>query len=485
MRLYFLLLTFTLLVSGCHRSTVDPSQPISDEQLPEPPLVEVQTLTDSLYISSQTIYTRTANTDVRISCRFGLAYSSLRASQIREVGFCLSSTDSVLSVKNPQHLRLKATLDTSQYLFTADIQNLSPGQRYYLEPYIIFKNGRVYYGRYLPTPRLQTPSWLPRPPMNAITRFTAPQTDKSAYKPLTVLNRATVPFTSLLYDDYFFTCNDKLYVLGREGSLFQYDADQDKWVARQRLTIEPSDRFNGSPAIVFSVNNKGYVLYKDILSHSATFQWEYNPELDQWTKISTPDTPDITAYKYAYQQNNQVFLSDIYRKQILRFDAQQKSFQAVNSTNVIDYLTNYRPIVNVASTPYAYFSRYDETGNGELYASRYDPLTDRFGEDKLVSDRKSDLQPSFAVASTDDLLLGLGTSTRLIPESRIITHSMVINDDLIRYATTSGQVTARYDLSALTNSAYDSPFSSYRALFVGGRIYAIDQSNSHMRELRF
>lgn len=369
MRLFYLPVLCTLMIAGCQRPSVDDPTPVTPPQVPEPPLVDIQSRNDSLYIDSQLIYTRTTTADVRFSCRFGITNSAFSRKRIREYGFCLSATDSVLSVKNPQHLRLKATFDSVNYQFEAITQDLIPAKDYYVEPYFIMQDGRVYYGRYLNAPRLQTPSWAPRPSMNAITRFRINPVDKSIYSPVTLVNRTTVPITTLNYDFYSFICNENLYVLDRNGNLFQYDASQDKWLPRQRLTIEPSGSFNGWPALVFGVNNKGYVLYSDALVPNPTFHWEYNPEVDQWTKLGTPNKPILAPYNYSYQTGNQVFLVDTYQKRMVRFDAVQKDVQSVSSPNLVNYLISNQSLLIVSGNPYAYFGNYDENGNGSSMPS--------------------------------------------------------------------------------------------------------------------
>lgn len=485
MRLFYILFVSALIITSCNRPSINDPTPVSPPQVPEPPLIEVQSLNDSLYIDSQTIYTRTANTDVSFSCRFGITNGWLKINRIREAGFCISATDSVLSIKNPQHIRLKASIDTVSYQFTAASQNLIPEQNYFIEPYFVMKDGRVYYGRYINTPRLQTPSWLPRPPMNAITRFRLNQADKSVYKSVTIVSRATVPITTLNYDFYSFICNDNLYVLARDGNLFQYNADQDKWLSRQRLKIEPATSFNGWPAIVFGVNNKGYVLYSDALVPNPTFHWEYAPDVDQWTKLDTPNKPILASYNYTYQSSNQVFLADTYQKRMVRFDAVQKDVQFVTLPNLINYLVGNKSLMSVANIPYAYSSSYDEDGNGKLYATKYDATTDTFGESSLISDTQSDLSPALVGSVANDLLLGLGNTVKFIPTSRIYTQIVTANDDLIRYSTTANQVDARYDISAIRSGNSNATWGIYKSITLKNRVYVIDRSNSHMWELSF
>lgn len=486
MRHYYLLLISALIIASCNRPSVDDPTPAPPAPIPEPPLVEVKTLNDSLYIDSQTIYTRTANTDVSFSCRFVITNNSLKINRIREVGFILSTTDSVLSIKNPQHIRLKASVDTVNHQFTGSSQNLIPEQNYFIEPYFLMNDGRVYYGRYINTPRLQTPSWLPRPPMNAITRFRINQVDKSVYKPITVVSRAGVPLPTLNYDFYPFVCNDNFYVLGRDGNLFLYDTDQNMWLPRQRLKIEPVDRFNGWPARVFGINDKGYVLYTDALVPNPTFYWEYNPDSDQWNKLSTTDKPMVIApYQYAYQQGNQVFLSDIYQKKIVRFDAVSKDVQLVALPNLTKYLISNRPILTVANTPYAYFTTYYENETGQLNAASYDAGTDTFGSTRQISDKQTDLRPALMGTTTNDIVSGLGYTVKFIRESRINTEIVTANDDMIRYSTTENQVAARYDLSTIRSGNNNNLWATYQSFTVKNKMYVIDRTNGKMWGLSF
>ncbi|WP_420150495.1 hypothetical protein [Spirosoma sp.] len=485
MKLLYLFLVSALFVAGCKQPSVDDPAPVPPVSVPEPPLVEMQSMNDSLYIDSQDIYTRTANSDLSIRCRFRIVKSPLTIKRIREYGFCLSTTDSVLSIKNPQHIRLTASFDSVNYQFVAATQNLVPGKDYYVEPYFIMQDGRVYYGRYVTAPRVQTPSWLPRPPFNSITRFRVTQPDKSVYTLITVASRATVPISALSYDFYSFVCKGNLYVLGRDGNLFQYDADQDKWVSRQRLTIEPGDRFNGWPAIVFGVNNKGYVLYTDAMAPNPTFHWEYDPDSDQWNKLTTANPPILASYNYTYQQGNDVFLSNTYQKSAIRFDATQKELKALALPNLVNYLVGNKSLLTVADQPYAYFGNYDEYGKGLLYIASYDRGNDQFGEARLISEKQNDVYPTLVATLANDVLFGLGARSELIRESRIYTQLLTVNDDLIRYSTTANQLIARYDLSTIRSGNNNAIWVGYKTFTLKNRVYAIDRSNNKMWELRF
>ena len=112
---------------------------------------------DSLYMSTQYINARTANNAIDVVCEYSITVARFRK-KIREVGVCLSATDSVVSIRNPQHIRAKGVYDSLRTTITASL-TVAPGQRYFMSPYFMLKDGHVYYGSRLPTGRWQFAGW--------------------------------------------------------------------------------------------------------------------------------------------------------------------------------------------------------------------------------------------------------------------------------------------------------------------------------------
>lgn len=444
----------------------------------EPPITEVRQAFDSLYIGNQYITARTANMDVRFSCELRVSDYRFKLESIREAGFCLSTTDSILSITNPAHIRLKATLDTKTALFTAMSSSLLPNQYYYLEPYFMTTDGRVYYGRYLQVSRLQTPSWQPRPAFNSVTRFKVSQLDRSIYKPITVVQRATLPPVSKTYNYYLFVCNDRLHVLDRDGSLFQYDASQDKWVDRKKLTVEPEGAFNGYPAIVFGLNNRGYVLYTHVLAPNPTYYWEYEPERDQWIKLDGVNKSYVAPYKYAYQAGSQAVLVDTYGRKVGSFTASQKEIQPVDRPSLLTYLSAGATIVTAGDQPYAIRTNYNTQ---EVTIGAYNADNDSFTDIAILSAAPTDRGSTLRFAQGSDVMAGLGYTTDLLGDSRITSYLTQYSDDLVRYDPQRKQTTARYDIAGVrSDGSYN-----YQTFTIGQKTYVIVVATGKMWELQF
>ena len=113
-----------------------------------------------------------------------------------------------------------------------------------------------------------------------------------------------------------FVLDNKIYVCGGlETSLFQimnevweYDPALDKWTQKTNFPGVP--RYNG---IGFSCNGKGYYGMGETYAHTIdsnilTDIWEYDPELDSWTKKTDfPGVPII--YSKAFVIGNKTYIS--------------------------------------------------------------------------------------------------------------------------------------------------------------------------------
>ena len=466
------------LLFGCN-SRPDPAAPAPKPDV-EPPLTDMRTGTDSLYMSTQYVNARTATNAIDIVCEYGITANGFRK-KIREVGVCLSATDSVLSIRNPLHIRAKAVYDSTRTTLTVSL-TVTPGQRYFMSPYFMLNDGRVYYGSRLKTGRWQFASWGPQPAMNAVTSFSVSQPDPASYRPITLISRASVPTSVDYTNDYFFTANDNLYLLGRTGALSRYDAGQDKWVTQKPLTIA----FDGWPAIVFALNNKGYVLYTNAMVPNLTFYWEYDPIADNWTSLPVPDNIRVAPLKTAYQVGNELLLRDTFNKNAFRFDPAQKRLVALpQSSLLITEPYMYRSFVPNAPASVSFYSTYTAWKAYSLNIATYNAANNQFSNEQVVSTLGTDTAPRLAFASGTDLFLGIGDAIEFLPNSRVYTKIYTKSDDLIRYSPQTKQLIARYDISALRAGYRNGDAGNYRTFAVDNQTLVVDTKSGKMWALRF
>ncbi len=485
-QLFFGLLVLSM---SCTRPTLDTLKPNTKPDV-EPTLTEMKTGTDSLYIDSQFISTRTSTTDISVFCQYGSSIS-LFTRHIREVGYCLSATDSTLSVLNPQHNRTKAVFDTNRNTFKVTIPNLIANQRYFIDPYFITKDGRVYYGRSLKSSTLQTPSWFPRSPANSITSFSITHPNPSDYKIITITNRSSPPING-----YFFTANSVLFLLGSEGLLWRYNIDQDKWEKRKQLTIGSSGRFNGWPAVVFGINKKGYVLYTEAIFPNPTTYWEYNPDTDEWSTLPVPEKIIVAGLASAYQIGNELVLRDSYAKTGFRFNPIQKRLDPIKASSLL--LTepyNSLRFVQNAPEPIGYTTESTLSGTitetdiateiRSLNIVRYSAEADRFDSKKTVSSLRIDSSPTVAFAVKNDLFFGLGNTNTFLRNSRIISEVTNYSDDLIQYSVETGQIKARYNLAIIRQGSETSQTNAYQIFTLAEHTLLVDRLTNKVWELVF
>ncbi len=472
----WLLYALLCLTLGCTRpETMVPSVTLDVE----PTLTDMRTPTDSLFMETQAINARTASNAIDVFCSYRINASAFRRN-IREVGVCLSPSDSLLSIKNAAQLRVKATYDSTKSSFTASL-TIPPGQKYYLSAYFMLKDGRVYYGSQQHTARWQFPSWGPKPTMNAVTSFSITQPAAAAYQPLTIAQRAPTPVRVSVPDDYFFVLHNTLHLLATDGTLYRYASATDQWVAQPTRLKVP---FDGFPALVFALSNKAYVFYTSAWTGRATYGWSYDYNANTWTSLPTPNT-FVASLKLAYQRGDEVVLRDVYNKVGFRFDPIQQQFVSLNSSSILlKEPDSYINFVNNASLPTGYFMAQGDWQAGPLYQATYDAVRNDFVQEQLVSAQPTDATPRLSFSMGQDLFFGLGMAYAFLPTSRIYTNTYTSSDELIRYSPQTGQLVARYDVSALRAGYANGVSGNYRVFVVGGQTLVIDIQTGRMWQLQ-
>lgn len=183
-------------------------------------------------------------------------------------------------------------------------------------------------------------------------------------------------------------------------------------------------------------------------------------------------------YKYTYQIDNQAVLTDTYGKNVGIFSTSQKEFQSVVRPNLLAYVSMGATIVTAGGQLYAVRTNYDTQ---QVTVGAYNPDSDVFTDVGIASVAPADRGATLRFAQGNDVLIGLGYTSDLLGDSRIVTYLTQYSDDLIRYSPQRKQLTARYDIAAIRS---DNNYN-YRVFTIGSKTYVIVVSTGKMWELQF
>lgn len=389
---------------------------------------------------------------------------------VREVGFCFSETDSLPQLTNPDSRRLTAVSGSKQNTYTtmsAVIDNPKPNHLYYFDPYLILKDGRVFYGRYNTAYRSTgaTP---------AAASFRLPE--RPTVQPVQIVRRATVPTppgagnTSPIPNFHnFVTLRGRLYSFYPTGDVVAYDAAADRWDAKASL----GHNVFVSSYTVFAVNDRLYVKSSPYSNYGevkpASSLWEYDPQQNSWTDLSRTLTVDVADIFYAFSSEGKAYFTDY--KSVLAFDAGPKQVSVVNKPTL---LTNGRAPYLPAGNGLYYANVWIPDGNtSRNRIVHYDPATDQLAEETeltaIQAQEKRYYTRDFFTPIGQDLVFGYGSTLNpVINQGCVGATGTFFRDELLRYSLADKKIMAYYDLSGIPNSTsyYQKPVVIGNRLFV-------------------
>jgi hypothetical protein len=466
-------LLLLLALAGCQQPDV-----------PEPALFlrELTTNSFSTTFFGVNLSARSSVNAVTISGRVRL---DERMTAVQEYGFCLSETDSLPQITNPNHRRVVANVTDRYELYMsikAGLTNLKRGQTYFVDPYVVLANGSILYGRYNYENRGATG------PYKAIS-FRLPE--RPAVQPARIVPRASIP-TPVVggsspnpYQQRLVIANDRLYAFYPSGELTAYDPATDRWEQRASLGVNV---FGDSP-IVFPVGPNLYVHsspnYWYGSARPAPSMWEYDAASDKWANLGPDLGVNLFNNTHILSTDNQAFFSGNYPGDVLQFDARQRKTTVVNRPTLRRNYNSafpYRPITNGAFFSIVYRSSVPVPYPDPVpsYIVRYEPTTDQLREEeKLVTALRQQqyINVDFFTPLGDDLLMGFGSRLNIVlnPGSVKATNYF-FRDELLRYSTAEQRLSAYYDLSGLVTNL-DNVGRQY-PFVVGNRLFIFSPENA-------
>ncbi|WP_460967867.1 Kelch repeat-containing protein [Spirosoma migulaei] len=481
MKLAILSLLAGLGLAACQHETTPVPTP-----LPTTPVL-TETIKTSPFLSFDGIDLtfRTGKSQAYALSGFG----SAALDSITEVGFCLSDSDTLLSIldANQQRVKVNPSALINSSLFWTELPALQAGKRYYIDAYAIFRSGRVYYGRN------NAGAFVSKNRHIGVSSFTVPATDTTTYNPMQVVNKATLPTG---FDSYFsalFSINNTLYVLNPTGALFAYDAIADQWVHKQDVKarvsgVDMTPHFNGLPPVAFAANGKEYVHFTSGNSEMVNNLWVYDPTADKWTFLSDHFEVSLPSYPQVFTSSNQTYLYNSSSQKILAFNSSDNTFKPLTPVP-----TNSIFFVPGATQPVAYYSSSAGINIG-LYAINQGSVVDG----KLLLPGLINPAPLQHVVTTigNDVLFGSGLTTLVSSDQNPALTISALSDELVRYSTTANRTTARYSIVTLNDDYWSRQVRPatqndrngilfYKTLVAGNHVYVINTYRGALSELVF
>ena len=483
MESYIKILLICLAVTACNRD--NPPAPVTTPK--EQALSETIKTTDALRLDGLNLTYRTGNRQAYILAGFDF----VPPDSVKEVGFCLSDSDSLLSVLNSAQQRISIpSANRDQSIFWAELPALQANRKYYIDSYVIFPSGRVFYGHNNASPSVS------RQPQIGVSSFVLPTTDTTTHSSLQVVRKAALPVPTATGFSASFSINNNLYVLGGDGSLFLYDPVGNQWEQKQSLKtrtqgIEMNTHFNGFYPIAFPVNGNEYVYFTaDGIGELAKNLWSYNPVADKWTFITDQFNIALPGSEPAYTSGDQAYLYNSSQNKVFGFSSVDAGFRVASQIQLPAYSLRFVP---GSSQPLAYRSK----GEGTVIG-RYDLTSGILADAQPLLPLQTNIAiPQHVITSIGkDVLLGSGENTLISRDQNPALTVTELNDGLVRYSTITNKITASYSLKTL-NDAYwnrqvhpektadrDGVFH-YATLLAGGHVYVIDSFQGSLTELVF
>lgn len=277
------MILFAVLIMGCK----DKNMPVD---------------TSSLYkitLSKSVIYERRNSGEISVSTSYQLITESTEY-QIKERGHCWSSKSSQPTITD----RLARADDTNR---ASILRGLSTDSSYYIEPYFIFNNDKVVYGRDLKQKTLV---------------FRRKTCDVVTVKPAL----SEIPFPAQInylgWTVSFWTDKDKLYAFNIVGDCWVYDRANRQWSLVAKLPFETKKGiwqylldFEG-----FSSNGQSYAILTKILEQPGSVNtiktdsvqlWKLNEQKKEWTKLATLVQPTEHS-SFIYEKSNKLYFMRSY-----------------------------------------------------------------------------------------------------------------------------------------------------------------------------
>jgi hypothetical protein len=398
-KLSFVIL-FLMLFMGCK----DRSMPVDSSSLYK------------LILSKSVIYESRGANEISVSTSYQLITESTEY-QIKERGHCWSSKSPLPTITD----RLARADDTNR---ASILREISSDSTYYIEPYFIFNNGKVVYGRDLKQKTLV---------------FRRQVCDIKAVKP----KLTEIPFpTQINYLGWtisFWTDKDKLYAFNIVGDCWVYDRANRQWSLMAKLPFEIKKGiwqylldFEG-----FSSNGQSYAILTKILEQPGAVNniktdsvqlWKLNESKKEWTKLATLVQPTERS-SFIYEKSNKLYF--------------MRSYYAdpwtVYKTDEYDIATNQWKS-GIASTNFPFYSRQRienslylvrngvyASGRGAIVERNIETNTERNFEIDLACSSPLIQYGGYCLALGERLWIGgtyLENSDSNIPYKHVYTHGL-------------------------------------------------------------
>ena len=452
------LLSLLLIAVACQR----PVEPV----VPTVSLVDAGPNTLPIIFANMALSGRSSSNAVTVTSSI---YVQSARYVVKEAGYCVSKTDSLLSLTNPTTRRVVVDKITRQGVYDRSLlttlDSLASGQTYYIDPYAILDDGRVLYGRHNHTKTQGTTTIaavsfrLPvRPPLLPVSFVERPPVPTPVVTP----NTSTLPGYQ-----QFISLQDRLYAFYPTGFLQVYDLTTNSWKALAPLG---TNVFTTS-FLVFAAGDKLFVHsspdYWFGTNRPSPVMWEYDPAQDKWTNLSNDLGINLFNSRYLLSAGGVAYFQNSYPYGLLAFDAKQKKTTAADKPMLLrtGAYTGFSPLTGNTFIASAYNSN-----NVAQYVS-YDVSTDKVGlftNLQSVAEKQGLAGSPYLVVHDTDLLTGWNVSTSILLNPGSINASGCIRrDELIRFSTTTQQVVGYYDIAAMPGNAN----FSRRIISTGKRVF--------------
>ncbi|MBO0934865.1 hypothetical protein [Fibrella aquatilis] len=388
---------------------------------------------------------------------------------VKETGYCVSNTDSLPRLTNPNTRRIVVDKTPRQGIYNsplpATLDSLSPGQIYYIDPYAVLDDGRILYGRHNHTKMQSTTVAtavsfrLPvRPPLLPVSFVERPPVPT----PLTPSNSSPLP----AYQQ-FIPLQDRLYAFYPTGYLQVYDPTTNNWKALSPL----GTNVFATSYLVFAAGDKLFVHSSPDYWYGSNrpnpVMWEYDPAQDKWTDLGNDLGINLFNSRYLLAANGIAYFRNAYPYGMLAFDAKQKKTVAANKPTLLR-INNYNGFNPLAGNTFI-ASVYD-SNNDAQYIS-YDVNTDNVGmltNLQSAAEKQGLIGSPYLVVRDSDLLTGWNVSTTMLLNSGSINAtSWLRRDELIRFSTATQLVVGYYDIANMPGNAN----LSRRIISTGKRVF--------------